>query len=62
MKAQIYTTNKGEMAYQYGSTSRTIVSLTGCHQFQKKENGEWRNGRNSYAHDLVQKVKAILAS
>ena len=61
MKAVSIYTTEGQMAYQFGN-SRTLVSKTGCHQFQKNENGVWRSGRNSYAHSTVEKVKAALRS
>lgn len=57
-QASIYSTKEG-MAYQLGN-SRTLVTHTGMHMFQKKENGEWRNGRHSYAHITIEKVKAAL--
>ena len=59
MKSVATYTTESQMAYQFGN-SRTLVSNTGCHQFQKKENGVWRNGRNSYADATVEKVKAAL--
>ena len=58
--AQIYTV-QGQMAYQLGN-SRALVSRGGCKLFQKKEGGVWRNGRHSYALDLIEKVKAALAN
>lgn len=54
----IYSTPDG-MAYQY-NRSRTLISKTGAYQFQVKNGNEWRNGRNSYAHDTVEKVQAHL--
>lgn len=56
----IYSTKEG-MAYQRGN-SRTLVSPSGAYQFQVKKNGEWVNGRNSYAQSTVEKVKAALAT
>lgn len=52
----IYSTQDG-IAYQRGNR-RTLVSKTGAYQFQVKENGEWRPGRNSYAARLVEQVKS----
>ena len=57
---QTYTV-QGQMAYQLGN-SRVLCSRGGCKLFQKKEGGVWRNGRHSYALDLIEKVKAVLAS
>jgi hypothetical protein len=59
--ASIYTTTNGCMAYQMGS-SRTLVDTKGCKTFQKKEGGEWRNGRHGYAIDLIDKVKQAIAN
>jgi hypothetical protein len=47
------------MAYQHG-TRRALVDSKGCTFFQKQVNGEWVNGRHSYALDLIVKVKAAL--
>ena len=58
--ASIYTTTDGCMAYQMGS-SRALVDGKGCKLFQKKQGGEWRNGRHSYALDLIDKVKLAIA-
>jgi hypothetical protein len=57
--AQIYST-KGGMAYQIGN-SRTLIDAKGCAMFQKRDGGEWRNGRNSYALNTIEKVKAALS-
>ena len=51
----IYSTN-GSMAYQHG-TRRGLVDAKGCTFFQKQINGQWVNGRHSYALDLIAKVK-----
>lgn len=56
--ASIYSTKDG-MAYQLGQR-RTLITKTGAYLFQVKENGEWRYGRNSYAVQTVEKVKAAL--
>ena len=55
----IYSTKDG-MAYQHGKR-RALVDSKGCNFFQKQINGQWVNGRHSYALDLVAKVKAALA-
>jgi hypothetical protein len=55
----IYSTKEG-MAYQHGN-SRALVDAKGCALFQKKVNGEWVNGRHSYARDMIAKVKQQLA-
>jgi hypothetical protein len=55
----IYSTKDG-MAYQHG-TRRALVDAKGCTFFQKQINGQWVNGRHSYALDLIAKVKAALA-
>lgn len=55
----IYSTKDG-MAYQHGST-RALVDAKGCALFQKKVDGQWINGRHSYARDLIAKVKKQLA-
>jgi hypothetical protein len=54
----IYST-KGGMAYQHG-TRRALVDAKGSKFYQKKANGQWVNGRHSYAIDLIAKVKAAL--
>jgi hypothetical protein len=54
----IYSTKDG-MAYQHG-LRRTLITKTGAYLFQVKEDGEWREGRNSYAKQTVEKVKTAL--